>query len=220
MISPILLTGCARSGTSMTAGIIDRCGAFGGYCSGPTMWNKKGMYENEEIREKVIKPYLVLNGCDPKGQEPLPDPTRLLPLANLAEKIEQIMHYSGYQDGAWYYKGAKMCLIWPEIHKAFPDAKWVIVRRHDEDIVNSCMKTSFMNAFKEPAKWQEWVDAHKVRFQEMHDAGLNITEVWPTKFVQGDFSEIIALIESLNLEWKEEAVQDFVNPEYWSRSNG
>ena len=35
MKDPILITGCARSGTSMIAGVINICGAFGGDMAGP-----------------------------------------------------------------------------------------------------------------------------------------------------------------------------------------
>lgn len=215
MIPPILITGAARSGTSMTAGIIHRCGAFGGRTSGPTAFNRKGMYENAEIRDDVVKPFLFLLGVDPKGQNPLPDVNRCKPITNLTNKIETIMKFSGYKYGPWYYKGAKLCLIWPTWHAAFPEATWIIVRRKDEDIVHSCMKTAFMNAFRKPVEWQAWVDVHKVRFEEMIKSGLNVTEVWPTKFVEGDVSEIKEVVQKLDLKWDEEIVQDFIAPELW-----
>jgi hypothetical protein len=70
MRPPILITGCARSGTSMTAGIVHICGAFGGRMSGPTPNNRKGMFENEEVRNQIVKPYLSSIGADPLGQKP------------------------------------------------------------------------------------------------------------------------------------------------------
>jgi len=151
MEAPILITGCARSGTSMTAGILDRCGAYGGnLLMGHSRANRKSFYENREIRDNILKPYLMLCGADPLGQKPLPQPQALLPLANLRSKIEQIFKFQGYKDGPWYYKGSKMCLVWPTFHTAFPEAKWVIVRRRDEDIVYSCMRTAFMRAYRKP----------------------------------------------------------------------
>ena len=70
---PILVTGCARSGTSMTAGIIDLCEAWGGITSGPNRNNRKGMFENASIRNNLVKPFLANIGADPMGQSPLPD---------------------------------------------------------------------------------------------------------------------------------------------------
>lgn len=221
MESPILITGCARSGTSMTSGIIEICGAFGGQMlMGHGRANQKGFFENREIRENIMKPYLILNGADPLGQDPLPDPHRLLPLANLQERIEGIITAEGYKDGAWFYKGAKMSLIWPTFDHAFPDAKWVIVRRNDEDIANSCLRTGFMRAHRDVKGWLRWIDHHKERFEAMKDAGLNVREVWPSKFVNGDYSEIRDVIEHLGLEWKEDAVKEFVSPKLWRETNG
>ena len=220
MIPPILITGCARSGTSMVAGIIDRCYSFGGNTTGPTNWNKKGQYENDEIRENIVKPYLHLMGCDPKGQNPLPRRDNLLHITNLRDKIESVMKYSGYKDGSWYYKGAKMCLVWPEWNKAFPDAKWIIVRRKDEDIVSSCLNTGFMNAFQEAYLWQRWVDWHKVCIDEMKQHCRNIVEVWPTQFVEGDFTGIKKAISDIGLEWNEKEIKKFIAPELWGRSHG
>ena len=51
--SPIFVTGAARSGSGMIAGTFVKCGAFGGVMS-----NKRGMYENDHIRDKIVKPYL------------------------------------------------------------------------------------------------------------------------------------------------------------------
>lgn len=215
MIAPILITGCARSGTSMTAGIIDKSGAFGGTTSGPTQFNKKGMFENALVRDHIIKPYLSLMGLDPKAQNPLPNTRQLLCIGNLRQKIESIMKDQGYTDGSWYYKGAKMCLLWPVFHEAFPNAQWIIVRRADKDIINSCMRTAFMNGYNNEKGWQKWVDHHKRCFDEMHDNGLSIQSVWPDKHIFGDFTEMKRIVNELGLTWNEEAVLDFVSPELW-----
>lgn len=221
MRPPIFITGCARSGTSMTAGIVHLCGAFGGKMSGATPYNRKGMFENAEIRNQIVKPYLTHIGADPMGQNPLPNVTALEPYPGLKIKVETVMKYNGYKDGPWFYKGAKLCLLWPLFHEAFPSAKWIIVRRADEDIVNSCMKTAFMRAYNDEGGWQSWVDHHKDRFSEMKKAGLHIAEVWPTKFVEGSFSEIQrVVIRFLRLRWRDKKVRDFIEPAYWSTKHG
>ena len=221
MRDPILITGCARSGTSMTAGIVQRCGAWGGLTYGPNEWNKSGMYENKEIREHILKPYLFICSADPLGQDPLPDIDRLIPLANLREKIETVIKFQGYKRGPWYYKGAKMCLVWPTFHEAFPTARWIIIRRRDEDIVNSCLRTPFMRAHSTEAGWQAWIDVHKKRFEEMiENPDMDTVEVWPEKFVLGDFDEIRAAMEHVGLHWNEKAAAQFVNPKLWRPKDG
>lgn len=214
---PILLTGAARSGTSMTAGILYLCGAFGGAMSGPTQYNKRGMFENANIRNKIVKPYLRRLGVDPLGQRPLPDVSSLTPYRSLRSSVCAIMQKEGYKKGPWFYKGAKLCLIWPIWHKAFPKAKWIIVRRSDEDIINSCLHTGFMRGYSTSEGWQYWVDEHKKRISEMKHSGMDVCEVWPSKFVAGDTSEIRGIVEDCGLLWNEDAVTDFITPALWSQ---
>lgn len=221
---PILITGCARSGTSMTGGIVNICGAWGGKMSGRTAHNKRGMYENIEIRNNVVKPYLRSIGADPLCQDPLPDikPFRELnAAASIVDywrhTITRVIKTQGYTGGPWFYKGAKMCLFWPLWHLAFPDARWIIVRRKDEDIVYSCMKTGFMKAFKHEAGWHRWVKEHLNRFEEMvAEPELNVTEIWPQDMINGDLEGIKALVGSLGLAWKKKEVIEFISPALWS----
>lgn len=220
--SPILITGCARSGTSIIAGTINFCGAFGGKTTGPTPHNKKGQFENGEIREKVMKSYLRQIGADPLGQNPLPPISNLPMDPVLRRRMLSIIRSQGYhpeRDGQWYYKGAKMCLIWPVFAAAFPTARWVIVRRRKEEIVSSCMRTRFMRKRKSPQSWAKWVDHHVRRFDEMKEH-LNCTEVWPEKMFQGQFGEIKHTVAWLGLEWKRDVIRDFLEPRLWNKGKG
>jgi hypothetical protein len=226
MKEPILITGCARSGTSMVTGIIDLCGAFGGRMFGPNRNNEKGMFENRAIRETIVKPYFRQINVDPLGQYPLPDIERLSIPLEWRKRVENIMLAEGYKDGPWFYKGAKMCLHWPVWDYAFPNAKWVIVRRRTGDIVNSCLKTGFMRAFENSAiqrsvkvnnerdGWIWWVHQHEQRFVEMIQAGLNCKIVWPERMVDGDYSQMKEMLEWLGLKWNSK-IPDFIEPKLW-----
>ena len=221
ILKPILITGAARSGTSMTAGVFHACGAWGGELAGPTRYNKRGMFENAEIRSTIIKPMLKRMNCDPMGQHPLPDLTEIEftrdDAAKLRENVIGILRKHGLDNQQWFYKGAKMCLIWPVWNLAFPDAKWIIVRRKPGDIVNSCIRTSFMRAFgKDPKGWKWWVGEHLQRFQEMKTAGLQIYNVWPQKMIFGDFNEIKEAIKWAGLNWNDKAVMKFIEPALWT----
>lgn len=211
---PILISGAARSGTSLIAGIIIKCGAWGGNMRGHSRWNPKGQFENEKIRHNVVKPYIKSMGYDPMCQKPLPDINNLQPF-DMRSRVLDVMVSQGYTNGHWMYKGPKMCLIWPVWKEAFPDAKWIIVRRETEDIVNSCMRTSFMHAYKHPDGWRMWVAEHEKRFEEMKDADLDVREVWPIKAIQGDFTEVKEMVLDCGLQWNESAVKDFVSPELY-----
>jgi len=222
MNSPILITGAARSGTSMTAGVINVCGAFGGRMNGPNKYNKKGMFENDRIRQTIVKPYLKGIECDQLGQKPLPSTQQIFNVNQeqadrWRAKVMTVFSEEGYKGGPYFYKGAKMCLIWLLWHMAFPDAKWIIVRRDKNDIARSCMQTSFMRAYRDVVGWLRWVEEHEKRFSQMKIAGLNLREVWPSKMIGGDFSEIEEVIKWLGLEYREEMVKAFVEPALWGK---
>lgn len=228
MRDPILITGCARSGTSMIAGVINLCGAFGGDMAGPQTSNKKGMFENTVIRGSIVKPYLRQIGADPTAQYPLPNTANMLIPRDWKNRVEGVMHTQGYTDGPWMYKGPKMGLHWPVWHYAFPDAKWIIVRRRTGDIVDSCIKTGFMKAFSNPSNWKAvgakneregwiwWVNQHLERFIEMISAedGPNCKQIWPHRMINGDYKQLYETIDWLGLEWKTGAL-DFIDPMMW-----
>lgn len=205
--SPILITGCARSGTSLVAGIINICGAFGGF-------NSKGLFENRSIRE-IESGFLQSVHMDPRGQKPLPDTAKLPIPQDWKERVEKAIIVDGYRSGPWFYKGARTCLTWPVWHYAFPNAKWVIVRRRSADIADSCLKTSFMNAYDSYEGWIKWINHHEECFVEMIKAGLNVKIVWPERMVKGDYEQMYELIDWLGLQWKPKEVMEFIEPRLW-----
>jgi hypothetical protein len=211
----------------MVAGMINICGAFGGNMSGPNSNNAKGMFENASIRQNVVKPYLRDIKVDHMGQYPLPEIDGLNIPNDWKARVEGVIKSEGYKDGTpWMYKGAKMCLMWPVWHYAFPDAKWIIVRRRTGDIATSCIKTNFMRAFTreqfrsavgakdERDGWIWWVRQHEARFYEMITHGINAKIVWPERMVGGDYKQIMETIDWLGLDWKSEALS-FVDPKLW-----
>ncbi len=221
MIPPILITGCARSGTSLVAGIVELCGSFGGETVSARQANKKGFFENLAIRSGLVKPLLKKIGADPMAQRPLPDIGDMHYLAETMadawrQQVEDVMTSEGYTGGPWYYKGPKMTPMWPLWEAAFPDAWWVIVRRPDSGIAASCLRTHFMHRYKDAAGWQIWIDAHKERFEEMIAEIRHVREIWPQKIVVGDMSDAQELIRWLGLAWAGEAVSEFVEPALWS----
>lgn len=214
MLDPIIITGCARSGTSLVAGIVNKCGAWGGDMFGPSQHNQRGYFENKLLREQVIKPYLRYINVDPLGQDPLPNINELS-YQPLKKQMIKIVREQGYKKGPWFYKCAKACLIWMLLDGEFPNAKWIIVRREPKDIVASCMRTGFMQKRKDTESWRKWVDHHLDRFEEMRNSSMQTWEVWPQKLIDGDVSEMYNAIEAVGLKWDEQAVSDFVAPELY-----
>jgi len=166
----------------------------------------------------VVKPYLQLMGVDPLCQDPLPDVGNLLDFPELRGKMHAAMLNEGYVDGPWYYKGAKMCLIWPTFARAFPNARWLIARRDAHDIADSCMRTRFMRRRKTIESWLEWAHEHERRFKEMRDAGLDVTEVHGEDLINGNCSVIREFVDGTDgLEWDQERVDEFVTPDLWKK---
>lgn len=182
--------------------------------SGPTAYNKKGMFENSFIRERIVKPYLDSIGADKLGQNPLPDQSKIVPNKDFTKSIVDIFLAEGYKEGPIFYKGAKMCLMWKMWHDGFPHANWVIVRRPDESIINSCMDTPFMRKNTTRDEWQKWIDYHKERFYELKDLGA--IEIWSNRLIEGDFSEISTAIEKSGVNFRESIAREFIDSTLWT----
>jgi len=217
--SPVFVTGVERSGSSIIARIISMCGGFTGEIT--------EMYENKQIKSMVTDYYKSLS-LPPEGQYPLPDTEKMLIPVNWRIQIEEIIHKEGYDDSKlWMYKGGRSGQIWPIWHYAFPNAKWIIVRRRTGDIIQSCLKTGFMTAFADEGNqmkvevtsekdgWLWWVHEHEKLFVDMIETGLNCKVVWPERMVHGDYQQIYEMLEWLGLEWNDEIVNK-IHPLLWN----
>jgi len=211
---PIFVTGMSRSGTSMTAGIFHLCGAWGGMMVRSNPANRKGEYENQAIREMIIKPYLRMSGCDVQGLVSLPKAQGNMPAFDFSSRIRSVLVRQGYRGKSWFYKDSRLCLVWKQMSKEFPDAKWILVRREESDIIASCMKTGYMPTRTEEG-WREWISYYSQRMEEMRHCGLDCTEIWPTRFIMGDWSEIKTACSKLGLEWKDAEVKSFIDPKLY-----
>lgn len=190
--APILLTGCQRSGTSIIAAVLHHCGAFIGDVT------KRSMYENVEIKENIVEPYMQ----------------NIITSIHWKEDVEGVIERQGYTEGIWMYKSTGISHIWPIWNDAFPNAKWVIVRRKPSDIINSCMKTKYMTQFKTESGWLSWVRMHEIQFTNMIQSGLNCKIIWPERLIQGDDAQLRELIEWVGLSWKDD-VLDVIDPLLW-----
>lgn len=213
--TPILITGCARSGTSLVAGTIHTGGAWKGETYGGGNANIKGFFENKELREKIDKPLLKEHGWDPMGQSPLPDITQALNPGDLYDRVQRCIAEQGYTEGPWMFKDAKLTWLWRAWHFAFPEAKWVFVRRSKRHIVQSCIRTSFMSRYTSVEEWAAWVDFHLEQLDAMKAAGLNVVEIWSNDLVEGNYGPIKETMLQYGLNWDLIKVNDLVTPDVW-----
>lgn len=216
--SPIFITGIERSGSSLIARIVSMCN---GWTGGVTE-----MYENIKIKE-IVDNYYVANSLDKRGQFPLPKTDELLIPSNWKRSIEDILIKERFEgESTWVYKNSRISQIWPVWNHAYPNAKWIIVRRRTGDIVSSCMKTAYMSAFKDKAiqkvigvdneqdGWLWWIHEHEKLFTEMIETGLNCKIIWPERMVNGDYSQIFEMLEWLGLKWDDSIIKT-IDPLLW-----
>jgi hypothetical protein len=188
--SPCLLTGVPRSGSTMIAATINMCGAFAGEMS------KRGMYSNDKIREELALLQEVTTGIDEKW----------IPV-NWKREIEDILISQGYKKGMWMYKDSNLSKTWKIWNYAYPNAKWVIVRRRTGDIIQSCMKTGYMTEHSTEEGWLTMVHEYEARFVEMMTEGLNCKIIWPERMVQGNYEQLYELCDWLGLKWNPDALR-------------
>ena len=99
-LPPIFITGLPRSGTSMTAGILNKLGVFAGETISGGPANPKGFYENIVIREQIVKSILRFYGKCPLGIKSLPpidfNPNVLINKQSLSDVLYNVMLDQGY----------------------------------------------------------------------------------------------------------------------------
>jgi hypothetical protein len=202
---PIFITGIERSGSSLIGRIVNMCGAFSGRTT--------TMCENISLKA-ITDTYYKQVGVDTRGQFPMPDTQQMLIPANWKDTVTEELSKEGYSgQEPWMYKGSRIAQIWPVWNYAYPNAKWIIVRRRTGDVITSCLKTGFMNAYAdkqiqkvigvsdEKEGWLWWVHEHEKLFVEMIETGLNVKVIWPERMVDGNFEQIHEMLEWLNLPW-------------------
>jgi hypothetical protein len=206
MNKPIFVTGVERSGSTIIAKIFELCGAHTG--------NISTMSENIGLK-LLMNNFLV----DSKSSNLYPDTKLQYIPPDFRDKVYDILEAEGYKDGSWMCKSSLMPQMWPTWFYAYPNARWVIVRRRTGDIIESCMKTGYMTMFKNPSNlklikakteaegWLWWVHQYEKSFVEMIEAGVNCKIVWPERMVTGDYQQIYETLDWLGLEWNPKIVQ-------------
>lgn len=210
--SPIFVTGIQRSGSTIVANVLRVCGAYPGLTS--------TMMENVYLMDYVDNYYNSIHK-DPRGQFPLPDPTDLPHASKWKDDINKLWERQAYRrkKGPWLYKGSRICQTWPVWYSAFPEGRYIIVRRRTGDVLNSCKKTAYMNAFEREdvqsqinvssvdEGWLWWVHEQEKRQQELIDTQANHMIIWPDRILEGDYTQMKKMVEWVGLKWTDRAIE-------------
>jgi hypothetical protein len=215
--SPIFILGLPRSGTSMIAGALEICGAWAGSTVPGEPENPKGYFEHIVLRERLTKRILALIGCDPLGVTKLPPVDLHGEIEGLHDLVRTAIENDGYaHDRRWLYKDIKLSLIWPFFNKAFPDATWLIVRRDEESVINSCLNAYFFKPYSQDREfWKQYAHEYQIRLEALKRSGVDVLEISTPAIINGNFSELESLISRLGLTYRENELKEFICPDYW-----
>ncbi len=214
--NPIFILGIPRSGTSLLAGLISLTGIWTGPTNPPSINNIKGFFENRAIKD--ISTYRILRDADycRRGQCPIPQPEDVLkPIFDVYNGIVRVMYEQGYNEGPWMFKDAKITLMWKLWYEMFPKADYFITKRCDEDIINSCIRTNFMNMYQDRKGWQGWIDTHHKHLDNFRKTDAKIHEIDTSELVNGNIVELAELIYDLGFELPLAEAKKFIVPEAW-----
>jgi hypothetical protein len=216
LAQPILVLGLPRSGTSLVAGSLAACGAWTGRTLAGNVSNPAGYFENGALREGVVKRQLLQMRADPRGVSVLPSLSGQPAEPRLGGEVLEVLAEQGYEGGAWLYKDAKLTLLWPLWRRAFPHARWVIVRRDAQGVLASCLRTDFMRQHgTDRAFWGQWVRAYEQRLEVLKASGVWWREVDSARVVETDGGSLEPLVNELGLTWNAAAVGALVEPRHW-----
>jgi len=100
--------------------------------------------------------------------------------------------------------------------KAFPNARWVYVKRDTDSFIDSCLRTPFMNQHStERAYWEDFAKSYLTRINALQASGANCFSISTPNIIAGEFSALKQLIGELELSYSEKKLRKFIAPEYW-----
>lgn len=195
----IFVTGCARSGTTLITRMLEACGA--------NLGDVGGLAEHMPFKRKVLKPYLKRIGADQTGQNPLPNTSDLPEYPTLKADTDAVI------GDAHVIKDVKTALIWPLLHEAYPDAKWLIVYRDPNKIAESCLRTHFMDKYEAKEEWVVWAKNYHARCDDL--AQVANAHCVRTADVIEDVEVLRPSVEWMGFEFDADAVKACIDKDRW-----
>lgn len=209
--NPILITGIQRSGSTIITKVMASAGAWTGDCT--------NMLENIGLKKKLDSYYQNKLFVDKKGQYPMPNVDALYSPFDWKEMINTILVKQGFDlSTPWLLKDSRIGQTWPIWKKAYPDAKWLIVRRRSGDIIHSCMNTGYMCEYHKSSVllkigvaseydgWKWWIQQQEENFIKLILSKADCQIIWPDRMQDGDFSQMAEVIEWAGLKWNDSII--------------
>jgi hypothetical protein len=185
----LCITGMHRSGTSLVAMWLERCGVSFAkeFLSGPRMFNKKGHYEDERL-VRLHGSAIKRKFPNSKGWIVTEDASCSFTSAELKEINNIIKSYESTSD-LWAWKDPRTLLFMDSWKKTLPQLKILMVWRPANEVVSSLMRRSF-GTKSDVAKIDQ---AEAIRAWEVYNEKiLEINKAFP------DDSLIVSLNDVIN----------------------
>jgi len=195
---PILITEVPRSGAGIIAGALQQAGIFFGEVN--------ALYQNTCISDELVLSLLQQN-ADPNGYFPLPAIGNQKISVHLKDNVTKMLSLQGRERGQkWAFVDHRLILDWKAWNAAFPEALWVVVRRDTEDIINSCLKTGWMQTYHKAAiqqrlgvstaeaGWRWMVEQYLIRLQDLYNGVRYNLTIHPHKVARKNYGEIEQLL--------------------------
>lgn len=175
-----------------------------------------------------MKPYLSQMGASPDAISNFPEVSKVWDTqVNLRGRMKGVLTLQGWEPGKpWVYKDSRILLTYPAFYRNFPDAVWVVIRRAENQITNSCQITAYMRVLFESGinphlqgetaeeRIQTMIRGYLNRVESLRDfKKVKIHEIWPERMlVSGDFTEIKQIVQDCGLHWNALAINDYIMP--------
>lgn len=202
----IFVIGPPRSGSSMTAGFLNLCGAWGRVHRDI---QRSGFHLNV-VDKCMLLPnierasYLLdLAGTNLPG---VPCPENGLELTDAVPRITGALSSVGWQKGTAVVRSHLALPFVPSLQRQFADAVFVFVHRDPFDAVEAVSRTGWLPLRNDRQFWHTYIsrfNAEMTRFSNM--PGVRGYNVRPQLLIDGNDGEIKAVCADLGLTWGTEA---------------
>lgn len=190
-MEPLIILGMHRSGTSLTANWLHRCGLdLGSKLLEAGVGNAEGHFENEEIvrfHEDLLRNhgYTYLT----------PNLNRFTITENDLSKAREIIRSSGKEEG-WGWKDPRTCLFIRSVwQKVLPKMKVLVIYREPHEVATSIVKRyrkTYFNPFSRRMPWMDIAYIYKERLllllgyrqKKMYDAALHAWRIYNEEIIR------------------------------------
>lgn len=177
----VIITGCQRSGLNITKRLFSTGRSFS-LKEFNTIF-KSAFDSNKEkglsLKNKDAKALLISNL-----------------ISNLKKQTEIKQKYT--------FCDNRIILMQDIFKKAFPDARWVIVKRDTPSLINSLMKTGYTDQFQTKEEWKQWINCIGKQEQSILDSNANTIVYNPSLMINNrddsDFNKVKAWLSINNKE--------------------